>query len=82
MIDSSDTPAEVARVIARTFDDGDGARVADGEAFAGNAAEIAFALDRAIEHGIADNDRLLRHASRGRPSDRAAELASHLRDHI
>src|SRR5262249_27490746 len=31
------------------------------EAFAGDAAEVAFALDGAVEHGIADDDRFLRH---------------------
>src|SRR5207245_10664434 len=35
--------------------------VAQREALAGDAAEIAFALDRAIHHGIADDDRLFRH---------------------
>src|SRR5262249_28197745 len=42
--------------------------------FAGDAAEIAFALDRTIEHGVADNDRLLRHEPAvGRwPNDDAA----------
>ena len=37
------------------------AGVAHRETFAGDAAEIAFALDRAVEHGVADDDRFLRH---------------------
>src|SRR5437660_5166631 len=44
-------------MIARTFDHRDGAGVAHGEALAGDAAEIAFALDRPIKHGVADDDR-------------------------
>ncbi len=47
-------------MIAGPFDDRDRAGVADREPFAGNAAEIAFAGDRAIERGIADDDRFLR----------------------
>src|SRR3546814_3909975 len=43
---------------------GDRARVAHGKAFAGDAAEIALAGDRAIEHGVADDDRLRRHDAR------------------
>src|SRR5690606_25388602 len=31
------------------------------EALAGNAAEIAFAFDGAVKHGVADDNRLLRH---------------------
>src|SRR6202030_1575817 len=41
-------------------DDPDRAGVADRDPFAGNAAEIALAGDRAIERGIADDDRILR----------------------
>src|ERR1700731_257035 len=48
-------------MIAGAFDYGDRAGVAHREALAGDAAEIAFALDRAIHHGIADDDGLLRH---------------------
>ena len=35
-----------------------------GEAFAGDAAEIALARDRAVHHGVADDDRLFRHDAR------------------
>ena len=31
------------------------------QALAGNATEIAFAFDRAVQNGIADDDRLFRH---------------------
>ncbi len=51
----------LAAMVAGPLDHGDGARVAHGEALAGDAAEITFAGDRAVEHGIADDDRLLRH---------------------
>ena len=51
----------LAAMIAGAFDDGDGARIAYGEALAGNAPEIAFAGDGAVEHGVADDDALLRH---------------------
>ena len=47
-------------MIAGAFDHGDGAGIAHGETLAGDAAE-AFALDRAVEHGVADDDRFLRH---------------------
>ena len=63
-----------AAMVAGAFDDRDGAGVAHREALAGDAAEIAFARDRAVEHGVADDDRLLRHdAGVGRrPDDDAA----------
>ena len=50
-----------------------GAGIAHGEALAGDAAEIAFALDRAVQHGVADDDRFLRHDAdcRRRPDDDA-----------
>src|SRR5207248_8276007 len=41
-------------------DDRDRTRVAHRKALAGDAAEIAFALDRAIHHGIADDDGFFR----------------------
>src|SRR6185437_5058127 len=41
------------------LDDGKRARVAHREALAGDAAEEAFAAHRAIEHGVADDDRLV-----------------------
>ena len=50
-----------AAMVAGALDDGDGAGVADGEALAGDAAEIALAGDGAVEHGVADDDRLFRH---------------------
>ena len=49
-----------AAVIADAFDDRDRAGVAHGETLARDAAEIAFAGDRAVKHGVADDDRLLR----------------------
>ena len=48
-----------AAMVAGTFDHRDGSGIADGETLAGDTAEIAFALDRTVEHGIADDDRLL-----------------------
>ena len=48
-----------AAVIADAFDDGERAGVAHGETLARDAAEVAFARDRAIERGIADDDRSL-----------------------
>src|SRR6516162_5556300 len=50
-----------AAMIARALDDGDRAGVAHGETLAGDAAEIAFARDRAVQHGVADDDALFRH---------------------
>src|SRR6202023_845788 len=50
-----------AAMIAGAFDHGDRAGVAHREALAGDAAEIALALDRAIHHGVADDDGFLRH---------------------
>src|SRR6185312_15045450 len=50
-----------AAMVARALDDGDGAGVADGETLAGNAPEVALAVDGAIHHGVADDDRLFRH---------------------
>ncbi len=50
-----------AAVIAGAFDDRDRARVAHREALAGDAAEIAFALDRAVHHRVADDDGFFRH---------------------
>jgi hypothetical protein len=51
-------------VVTHAFDDGDGAGVTHGEAFAGDAAEVGLALRRAIEHGVADDDGVLRHDPR------------------
>ena len=50
-----------AAMIAGAFDDRDRAGVTHREALAGDAAEVAFALDRAVHHGVADDDRLFRH---------------------
>src|SRR5262249_22297278 len=50
-----------AAVVAGALNDCDGAGIADGEALAGDAAEVAFAVDRAVEDGVADDDRFLRH---------------------
>ena len=60
--DDDDAAGHVfAAMVAGALDDGDGAGVADGEALAGDAAEVALAGDRAVEHGVADDDRLLGH---------------------
>ena len=61
-------------MIAGALDHGGGAGIAHREALAGDAAEIAFAGDRAVQHGVADDDRFLRHdAGVGRrPDDDAA----------
>ena len=40
------------------LDHGDGAGIADSEALARHAAEVAFAFDGAVEHRVAHNDRL------------------------
>src|SRR3984893_14476727 len=48
-------------MIAGAFDYGDRAGVAHREALAGDAAEIALTLDRAIHHGVADDDGFFRH---------------------
>ena len=50
-----------AAVIADALDHRNGARVAHRKTFASDAAEIDLAGNRAIEHGIADDDRLFRH---------------------
>src|SRR5690349_1554194 len=47
-----------AAMVARALDHRDGARVADGKAFASDTAEVALAFGRAIEGGVADNDRV------------------------
>ena len=50
-----------AAMVAGAFDDRDRAGVTHREALAGDAAEIAFALDRAVHHGVADDDGFFRH---------------------
>src|ERR1019366_7901430 len=44
-----------AAVIAGALDHSDGARITHRETFAGDTAQIAFALDRAVHHGVADD---------------------------
>src|SRR5262249_59519671 len=63
-----------AAMVAGAFDHGDGAGIAHGEALAGDAAEVAFAFDRAVQHCVADDDRFLRHDAGigGGPRDDAA----------
>ena len=59
--DDDDAAGHVfAAVVADAFDDRDGAGIADREALAGDAGEVALALDRAVEHGVADDDALVR----------------------
>ena len=50
-----------AAMIARAFDDGNRARIANRKSLACHTTEITFARDRAIKHGVADNDRFMRH---------------------
>ena len=50
-----------AAMVARALDDRDRAGVAHREALARDAAEVALARDGAVEHRVADDDRLLRH---------------------
>ena len=56
-----------AAMVAAAFDHRDRARVAHREALAGDALEIGLAGDRAVEHGVADDDVLA--------SDRASTSA-------
>ena len=51
-----------AAVVAGALDHDGRAGIAHREPLAGDAAEVALAGDRAVEHGVADDDRLLRHA--------------------
>src|SRR6202012_4400765 len=70
-----------AAMVAGALDHGDRAGVAYRKAFAGDAAEIAFTLDRAVHHGVADDDRLLRHdAGIGRRLDDDAAARQPLAD--
>src|SRR6185312_5754825 len=50
-----------AAMVAGAFDDRDRAGVAHRETLAGDAAEIAFSLGRAVHHGVADDDGFFRH---------------------
>src|SRR5262249_4045460 len=64
-----------AAVVAGAFYHCGGAGIAHGEALAADAAEIAFAGDGAVQHGVADDDRLFRHDGRirwGSDDDAAA----------
>src|SRR6185312_863793 len=45
-----------AAMVADALDDGGDTRIAHGEPFTGDAAEIGLALGRAVKHGIADDD--------------------------
>src|SRR5947209_20363786 len=51
----------LAAMIAGAFDHRDGTRIAHREALAGDAAEIALAFDRTVQHGVADDDRVFRY---------------------
>src|SRR3974390_2600068 len=53
-----------AAMVARAFYHRGGAGIAHGKALAANAPEVALTGDRAIEHGIADDDRGFRHDAR------------------
>src|SRR5262249_22062922 len=67
-----------AAMVAGALDDRDGAGIAHREALAGDAAEVAFALDCAVEHRVADDDRLFRHEAAvggGTDDDAAAREA-------
>ena len=66
----------LAAMVAGALDDRDRAGVAHREALAGDAAEIALAGDRAVEHGVADDDRALRHGAARSPDGRMIELAA------
>ena len=57
-----------AAMVAGALDHRDRAGIAHGEALAGDAAEIAFAFDRAVQHGVADDDRFFGHDARNRPA--------------
>ena len=71
----------LAAMIADALDDRDGAGVAHRETLAGDAAEIALALGRAVEHGVADDDGFFRHdAAVGRRAHHDAAAAQALAD--
>ncbi len=65
-------------MVASALDHGDGAGIAHRKPLPGDAPEIAFAFDCAIKHGIADDDRFLRHDAGigGRARDDAATRES------
>src|SRR5207344_3344542 len=51
----------LAAMIAGAFDHRDRTGVTHGKALAGDAAEIAFTLGRAVHHRVADDDGFFRH---------------------
>src|SRR5580693_3172869 len=53
-----------AAMIARALDDGGDTRIAHREALARDTLEIGLASDRAVQHGVADNDIFGRFAAR------------------
>src|SRR5581483_9125052 len=63
-----------AAMVASALDHGGCAGITHREPLAGNAAEITFAVGSAVEHRIADDDRLFRNDARIglRPDDQAA----------
>src|SRR4029079_2494784 len=63
-----------ATVVADAFHHRHGAGVAHGKPLTGDAGEIRLTGDRAIEHGVADDDALVRPVGRvfGRAHDDAA----------
>ncbi len=70
-----------AAMVAGALDNDGGAGVAHGEALAGDAAEIAFAANGAVQHGVADDDGLFRHdAAIGRRLDDDAPTRQALAD--
>ena len=63
-----------AAVVADTFDDCDRAAVPYREPLAGDAGEVRFAGCRSVQHGVADENRLIGNELRGArvPDDKAA----------
>ena len=59
-----------AAVVADAFDDRVRAAVADGEALAGDAADVRLAAGRAVERDVADDDVLLGDERRAAAADR------------
>src|SRR6187549_3281565 len=62
----------LAAVVADTFDHGDGARVADGEALSGRTRAEELASGRAVERGVPDEARLARIVERRFDDDASA----------
>src|SRR5262249_47515407 len=59
----------LAGVVAHPFDDGDGARVADGEALARSARDVELAPGRAVQPGVPGKTRLAGVSRRRRDRD-------------